>query len=180
MNAKRIWFVLPACLLPYVVLSALAVIFYSSKASFFNMIIERFFEGDGLRLILTVLSFAVYALLACLIGFILSIIKNWNAVSLAKTAMIIKLIQIPAYLLIFFLGAMFMLNVFTYLLAVILFWLNCLTLFMTGLLTSSSAINACRGGLITKMQAVLIILLQFVFVADVVASIVHYSKLSKS
>ena len=83
MNAKRIWFVLPACLLPYVVLSALAVIFYSSKSSFFNMIIERFFEGDGLRLILTVLSFAVYALLACLIGFILSIIKNWNAVSLA-------------------------------------------------------------------------------------------------
>ena len=93
---------------------------------------------------------------------------------MAKTAMIVKLIQIPAYLTIFVLGALFLITIFTYAITIILFLIDCVTLFLSGLLTISSVINASRSQLITKRDAVIFSILQFFFVSDVFSSIILF------
>lgn len=111
--------------------------------------------------------------------FVLSIRKSWDSLSLAKTAVIVKLIQVPAYLLIFVMGVLLLLTIFTIPFAIALFLFDCITLCLTGLLTIAAAVNAARQRYITAKCAIWVGVLQFVFVADVVSTMVFFSKLPK-
>lgn len=98
---------------------------------------------------------------------------------MAKSAMITKLIQVPAYTTILVLGVLLAITAFTIPFSIGLFLFDSLTLFLTGLLTAAAAINAVRQGFVTAMDCVLIMVLQFIFCIDVVASIILYLKLRK-
>ena len=97
--------------------------------------------------------------------------------SLAKFAMIIKWMQVPAYVAIFALGLIFAITLFTIPIAIIFVLVDCLTLLLTGLLTISAAVVAVRQGVFQTKDVLWIILLQFVFCADVLAATVFYKKL---
>lgn len=179
MNKKRIWFILPAALLPYLGILALAVIFFSTENPVFEFIMESIFNSNALDLIATLLLYCILATVLSIVCFAVSIRKRWDALSLAKSAMIMKLFQVPAYVLIFVLGVLFAFAIFTIPFAVGLFLLDCLTLFLTGLLTAAAVMNAVRQGVFKSKEVIWIILLQLVFCADVVASIVFYTTLRK-
>lgn len=179
MNKRRIWFLIPTALLPYLLLLALATIFFSNEHPFFEWIMESVFRNDGIRLIAALLLFGILAAVLSAVCFLVSIRKGWDAQSLAKSAMIIKLIQAPAYILIFVLGVVLAITLFTIPFSIGLFLMDCFTLLLTGLLTAAAAINAVRQGFFQPKEVIWIVVLQLVFCADVVAAIVFYLRLRK-
>ena len=180
MNAKKIWFVIPTVLIPYVVLFLVLVALSSTDVPFFNFIIESVCKGNGLYLLAAILIYGALSAVLMIVCFILSICKGWNAFSLAKSAMIVKMVQVPAYVVIFVLGILFAITIFTTAVAFIMFLFNCLTLFLTGLLTTAAVTNSVRQDVFKLNEVAWVIFLQFVFCADVVASIIFYAKLKKA
>jgi len=179
MNIKKFFLVLPALLMPYVAICALVIIFFSAKNPVANYIMESVFKSNALLLIFAMVIYVTFSIILSLICFFVSITKKWDALSLAKTAMIIKLIQIPAYIFIFILSLAMLITVFTLPFAIVLFFLNYLTLLSTGLLNISAMVVAARNSELTFKESFLTAILQFVFCADVVASILFFIKLKK-
>lgn len=91
--------------------------------------------------------------------------------------MITKLIQIPSYIVIFVLGVLLTITIFTFAFSILMFFFDYLTLIMTGLINSAAVINASRKKAVSFGKNIWIIILQFVFCADVVASIIFYIKI---
>lgn len=179
MNKKNFWLVIPTVLLPYLTLFALATIFLASEYPSFKAIMESVFHGNAILLIITLLLYCLITAALSVFYFITGIRKSKDAVSLAKIAMIVKIIHIPAYILIFFLGIMLMITIFTIPFTFGLFLLDCFSLFLTGLMTVAAVINAVRQGLLKPKNSLWIIILQAIFCADVVATIFFYLKLKK-
>ena len=122
MNKKRIWFFIPAILFPYVVLAFLGILFFSSRMSLDLM--EVMFQNNIWYYLLAFLGYLLLAFGLCLGGFGLALGRKWDAASLAKTAWIVKLIQIPAYLAIFVLGVLFLTSIFLFAFTLVLMVLD--------------------------------------------------------
>lgn len=101
MNIKRIWPVIPTIILPYVVLGILATIFFSTGNGIANYIVEELFNGSIFFLLLGFVVFTAIAIVLNLIFCVFAYLKKWDAVSIAKTTTIAKLIRIPAYVCLF-------------------------------------------------------------------------------
>lgn len=179
MNKKRIWYIIPAALLPYAALLVLATIFFSTRHRIFGFIVEEIFQGNIWFLLAAFFLFCLLSTALSTICFVKSIREKWDPLSLAKYAMITKLIQIPAYILIYILGVLLFISIFTFAFSIGLFLLDCLAVVLTGLLTIAAAINAIRWDIFRTKEVLWIIILQFIFCADVAASIVLYRKLKK-
>lgn len=179
MNKKKIWLLLPTILLPYMTLLMLAMVLLSTKIPAFEYVLERVFRENGLYMFAALLVFFLIAVVFSITFFVLSIWKKWDPVALSKYAMIIKWVLTPAYVVIFVLGFFLMITLFTIPIALLLVFVDCLTLFLTGLLTISAALNAVRQGVFQTKEVLWVVILQFVFCADVVAATVFYAKLRK-
>ena len=70
-------------------------------------------------------------------------------------------------------------TLFTIPFAVGLVVIDCLALFMTGLPIIASAVMAKRQGVFSLKEVFWVIALQFVFCADVIASVMFYLKLKR-
>lgn len=64
MNKKRIWFVFPVVILPYLVLAGLAVILFSTKVPLFEWIMGGVFQNNAWYVVAAV---SIYALLTILL-----------------------------------------------------------------------------------------------------------------
>ena len=177
---RRGWHSIPAAILPFLVLLVLSVIFFATDVPFFRFLMETVFDGNAVWLVAVLLIYCFATVVFGITCFILAICKRWDAVTLAKHAMILKLIQIPAYILIFIVGAAMMLTIVTFAFSIGLFLLDCVTLFLSGLPILAAAINAARDGTMPLKRSVWVIVLQCIFCADVVAAIVFYRKLKKA
>lgn len=177
MNKKRIWFFVPAILFPYAVLAFLGILFFSSRMSLDLM--EVLFQNNIWYYLLAFLGYLLLAFGLCLGGFGLALGKKWDAASLAKTAWIVKLIQIPAYLAIFVLGVLFLTSIFLFAFTLVLMLLDYVSVLMSGMLTSAAVINGSRSGKIRLKSNIWIIVLQFIFCADVVAAGICHRRLKK-
>ncbi len=180
MNKKLFVISVPIVLVPYLALFTLATVFFSTKIPFFNYIMEAVFDSNALYLIAALLLYCLLTGVLSIVFFFVSIYKKWDAISLAKTSMIMKLAQIPAYVLIFALGAVFVITIFTIPFSIGLFVIDCLSVFMTGLFVISSVIATIRNDAFTLKEVIWVILLQFVFCADVISSVIFYIKLKRA
>lgn len=180
MNKKLFVISVPIVLVPYLALFALATVFFSSKLPFFNFIMESVFNSNALYLIAALLLYCILTGMLSIVCFFVSIYKKWDAISLAKTAMVMKLAQIPAYVLIFALGVVFVITMFTIPFSIGLFVIDCMSVFMTGLFAISSVIATIRNNTFTLKEVIWVILLQFVFCADVISSVIFYIKLKNA
>lgn len=176
MNKKRIWFVLPATILPYLVLLTMVAIYILSSVPDSG----EFMQNLVFAILAGLLIFGIIAGILCVICFVRALRKQWDAVSLAKTAMILKLIQVPSYITIFILSILLLITIFTFPFSVFFFLLDCYTLFLTGILAVAAGINALRQGITIRGNCIWFIILQFVFCADVFATIFFYKKLLKA
>lgn len=177
MNKKRIWFFVPGILFPYMVLAFLGMLFFSSRMSLDLM--EVLFQNNIWYYLLAFLGYLLMAFGLCLGGFGLALGKKWDAASLAKTAWIVKLIQIPAYLAIFVLGVIFLTSIFLFAFTLVLMLLDYVSILMSGMLCSAAVINGSRSGKIRLKSNIWIIVLQFIFCADVVAAGICHHRLKK-
>jgi len=174
---KKAWLAIPIAVIPYLALFALATVFFATENAFFEYIMESVFGGNALILIGALLACCVLATASAIVWLAVSVHRGWNPLLLAKTAMIVKLIQVPAYVVIFVLGVLFAVSIFTIPFSVGLFLLDCWMLLLSGLLTVAAAINAVRQGVFKSKEVIWILVLQLVFCADVVTSIVFYLRL---
>lgn len=171
---KRGLLLTPVALLPY------GVIFMGYLFFCHSEIIENVFHGNPIPFFAVLLSMILFAVTVTSIAFILSLINKWECTSLARSVMIVKLIHIPAYILIFFCGLFFGVTVFLFAANIFLVIFDCIFIGMTGMLATSSVVLAVQQKKWASSNTVWPILLQFIFCIDVVASIVFYIKLRKS
>ena len=165
---------LPAAALPYILLMAMWILMKASR------VMETVFHNNAFELIGVFLIYMLIALIGTVTFFVLSILKSWDSVSLAKIAAIIKLIQIPAYILIFVLGVLFAITIFTFIFSAIFMIVDVLSVCMSGLITIAAVISAAKEGKRPLKHSIWVILLQFVFCADVVAAVIFYKQIKKS
>ena len=172
--------IVPAMLLPYLALFTLATVFLSTKTDFFGYIMESVFNSNA-WLLLT--FFALCCSIAGafdIIFAVLSIREKRDAVSLAKAAMLIKLIQIPAYTLIFVLGGLLTIAILTIPFSIGLFLFDCLSVLLTGAVVVIAGVNSIRQGTFKLKDVLPIMILQLVFCADVVSSVIFYVMLKNA
>lgn len=159
---------LPGAAFPYMVLLSLYGLF---SGFFVNTIYQ-----NPLLLIPTLFLFFILALGCSIIFFAMGLAKKWDAEKVALANMIVKLIQIPAYIVTFLLGAIFILTVFTYALSFLLVLFDCLTIILTGLTGACAAIRSYKEQKTTIAFSVANGILQFIFCADVVCCILLFVK----
>ena len=178
MKSKRILLALPTILLPYLALPIPATFILGAGTSAQRNLMESIAQY-GLLYIGVYILLCILAAATMIIYLVSSIKNNVDAVSLAKMAMVVKLIHIPAYLGIFVMGFLFSIMIWTYWIAFLLILLDCFVLLLTGALSAASVVNSIRQGKFKMQDVIWMIILQNIFCADVVASCVFYWKLKK-
>lgn len=100
-----------------------------------------------------------------------------DAYNLARAVMIVKFIQIPAYILNFVFAFLCFMMLFTFPFAIIYFITDCIALVLSGLVATSAVLCAISENPKVFSRYIWLIPLQFVFCADVVATVFIYKKL---
>lgn len=160
-------------LFPYLIVIILLMIFLTPS------IIESVFQGNIFILLAILLIIFLVALAFSLVTFISSLFDKKKAVDLTRVNMVIKLIQIPAYLILFIIGMLSMITIFTMGIGLFLIVLNVLSITLTGLIGLGGVVKMFREKRLQITEAVIYAILQFVFCADVICSIVMYIKAKK-
>ena len=177
---KRIPFIIIA-LYPYAIFLAVISIFISP-------IIEKFSNEDlgmalGLFLMPVVLMTVLLSTLAIAAATVYHVVTTCkcapSAASTAGAAMKLKLIHIPAYIANSLLVFLCLSTVFTLPFSLFLFVFNLVTVFSTGTVHLTSMIAADREGKQSTVRTVLFSILGYIFVVDVITSVITARRLNK-
>lgn len=103
--------------------------------------------------------------------------NKWDAYSLMRAVMIVKLIHIPAYIMNFVFAAMCFMMLFTIPAALIYFITDCIALVMSGLVVTSAVLRAMNEKPRVFNKYIWVIPLQYIFCVDVFATAFIYKKL---
>lgn len=145
--------------------------------SLFNhTIMEILFQNNIYVALLYLFIFWFIALVSAIAICANNLAYKGNALELTRINMIIKLSQIPAYLLIFVAGLACILTIFTFAISFVLMILDCAAIILSGLV-GVSAVKRCHSeGILSTKGMVLHGILQFVFCADLVSAIIVFRK----
>ena len=127
---------LPSALFPYVFLFFLF--------GFFRGFLLDWIGENPLLLFLWLGIWFFVSLLANLAFFLLALGKQWAGKSLALASMVLKLIQIPAYVTVFLLSCIFAITIWLFAFVIVLFFFDCLTILLTGFMGLAASIR-CAG-----------------------------------
>ncbi len=153
---------IPALIYPYLV--ALTLI-----GAFTNRL-----PGGNIFVLLIILGVLWLVGLPMTITYSILAIRSYDAKRAAKGVMILKLSQIPAYIVIFVFGIICTLTIFTIGISVVLIAFDTISLILSGI----AMIPAAAGGYNTLgAGAVILGILGFVFCADVIAVVILYKKI---
>ncbi|NDO47155.1 hypothetical protein [Clostridium sp. MD294] len=159
-------------LFPYSIVLLIYSLFHTTlmKYLFHNNIYTGFFY---------ICIFWLISFINAICIFIKNITHKRNALQLAKINMIIKLIQIPAYIVLFIVGIACMFTIFTFGISFVLLALDCASIFLSGLIGLSAVKQNYTEGIFSIKELFLHSILQFIFCADVISAIILFRK-SKS
>lgn len=146
---------------------------------FSGFLMDSVFQNNALAF-LPVLAVLWAAGLACAVWLCAaSLGKKWDPVEVSRANMLVKLCCIPAYLVIFVVGAACLLTIFTFGITLILAILDGLALLLSGIF-GLAAVKRCHDGkALSTAEAVLCGILQFIFCADVVAAVLVFRRAKK-
>ena len=129
------------------------------------------------------ITFVGIGILCGILGIVSSIVcfvKGENPLAMAKTAMTVKLCLTPAYIILFGCGFVFFCGgIFTLAFLIAIIVADYCVLLITGLFNTLAILRAVQDGKTSLKGNVRYILLQLIYCADVVASILFYRKLKK-
>jgi hypothetical protein len=172
MKINRLYLpLLSVILFPYIILLALFCFFN-------NNIMETLFNNNGIYLLSLLIILYIISLICSISVFIKNILFKQSSQILLRMNMIIKLIHIPAYVIIFFIGLIFLGTIFTMGISLVLMLLDGLAIFLSGLLGLSGIIRGVIEKNLSKKDAVIHAILQFVFCVDIISSIKIYKKIN--
>ena len=170
---KRYLSLLLVLLFPYFVIFAVECLIEVS-------LLETIFQSNPYLLLLALIVICIVALLSSMIVFIISIVMKWNTKDLLRANMIMKLVHIPAYIGIFLSALACMLTIFTYVISMIIIILACMTIFMSGLIGLAGVIRSAFEKKLSAKEVIIHGILQFIFCADIISSIVIYDNVNKA
>ncbi len=101
---------------------------------------------------------------------------KWNSQELCRTNMIVKLVQIPAYLFIFVVGLLCALMIFTIGISFVFVLLDIFTIGMTGLFACSAFYVLKKEQKISGKMQLFYSLASFLFCADIVIAVIGYKR----
>ena len=170
---------IPATLFPYAMVTLLLSVVY-----FIANIINKTDSdiGDGILILSVVLSAFLYWLVSIvLLGiFVLRCFtKNVEPSDVAKSAEIIKIIQIPAYLIMFIWSIGLLAVFFSAPFILIHVLIASLTITMTGILNSAAVLLAKRKYSLPLKTCAVFIITQFMFCIDVFSSSIFCRKVKE-
>lgn len=158
-----------AAIFPYSVLFALYCMFS-------GFLMHSVFQSNGFLLLLAVLLFWVVSLGCAVATCVMSLARKWDSYELARANMILKLIPVPAYILIFLIGCAFLITIFTFAISIILMLLDGMAIVLSGLIGVAAVKRNHSDKILSTKEMVVHGILQFVFCADVVSAIVVFCK----
>ena len=100
---------------------------------------------------------------------------RWSPRSMALAGMVVKLLQIPAYVIWFLVGVLLI----VFMGPILTLLVDTMTIALTGLVGLAAVARCKQAGLLTWKQAVVHGVLQFVFCADVISAVILYQKTIK-
>ena len=89
-------------------------------------------------------------------------------------------IHIPVYLMIFTVGLIYLLTIFTFRISIALLFIDSMTIILSGLIGLGGIIRSVRENRMTKGIGILFSILQFVFCVDIIVAIVAYIMVKKN
>ncbi|WP_417030125.1 hypothetical protein [Blautia hydrogenotrophica] len=159
-------------LFPY----AVAFVLYGIFSGF---LMENIFQDNIYFCLFILLIIWLVALICAVSTCAVSLMRKWDFVELCRVNMLIKTISIPAYLFTFIFGTVCMLTIFTFAISVILMVLDAMAIVLSGLIGISAVIRSCDNKAISARETFFYGILQFVFCADVITSIIVFRKSKK-
>ena len=119
------------------------------------------------------------AFISAAMSFATSFKKSNDTLSLLRTNLIIKLIHIPAYVMLFIMGLLSTITTFTIGFALIVILLDIMIIILSGLVGLGAISKAMMEKRLSKEDVFLHGALQFVFCLDVFSAFSLYRKLKK-
>lgn len=161
----------------YLVIILLVLIFSHNKMT--EWLWENIFFNNVYIPLFLILQFGIIMYIVNFVFIVRAWNGTWGARELAHVNMLVKLIQIPAYIFIFLAGLACLITIFTMGISIALVFLDGFCIGMTGLLGIAAFRNMEREGRISKTRQVIYSIGSFVFCVDVILAIVGYRR-SKS
>ncbi len=145
----------------------------------FPLVVDQWVESNWLGT--AVWLFIISTLILLVIGIVSAVfyvrrptVSARESVSLLKTQMIMRLIQIPGYVICFVLAVLFLMTIFTAGFSLFLLILDSASILVTGLFSIPVYTALYKNGQISRGRAIGYSVLSFVFCADVIVSVLCY------
>lgn len=165
LNIHRIAWLFPCASFPYALLLFLYILFYRTE------IIEKYFMNTVFIPLGILIGYLVIAFVFTVGVVFASLRDEWDSRFCSKIVLIIKLVQIPAYILIFILGTLFLITIFTFGISLAFVIFDVSLIIMTGLLGTAAVVRAYKEGKCSFLWAVFLSVSQYIFCIDVFVSL---------
>lgn len=152
---------------PYIIVFLLVSMFTSSE-----VYIDR--HVNLLSLLMIMVIWYVVVLVCTIVTLIINLSKEKDATEILRINMIIKLIHIPAYLILYIVGVICLLTIFTFGISIALVIIDIMIIVLSGLIGLGGIIRSVKENKIRKETGIIFAVLQFVFCVDVIIAIVAY------
>ena len=156
-------------LFPYLIIFAIICIFS-------GFLMESVFYSNAIVLLLFLLVVYFAALISTVVTIAANLHRRRSALEMTRINMVIKLMHIPAYIVIFFMGLLSFITIFTAPFALFFFIFDCMTIFLTGLIGVGGIIQCVREEKVTTKSAVFHGILQFLFCVDVISAVIIHRR----
>lgn len=157
-------------------IAILPVMLIASDKSKFITLIWKYLFHNSVFVPLILLLFGAVMYILNIIFMIQARNGCFHATDLARANMIVKLIQIPAYIFIFMIGILCMVMIFTIGISFVLLLLDALSIGLTGLFAIAAFQNLNREGMITRKAQFIYSIASFLFCVDVIIAVIGYRK----
>jgi hypothetical protein len=171
---KKYLKMLPVIIYPYVYLIAMALYFWGWD---FSAVIRDY--GLDAVLIMAIV-YNLYSLIAVIVNIVSACKGKRSAKELAKMNLIIKTVQIPAYIFHFILGLVgIVASIWGIGFIMWAVFIDTITIFLTGLNAVSVSVRCCKENILSKQSSVIFAVLSFVYCIDVLIAVVFFAMARK-
>ena len=153
--------------------------FLSSKVKFLDTIWEKVFNYNAYIPMGVLLGLVLFTLILNIINLVKTLKSNDDTKYLVKSNMVVRLIEIPAYLIIFITCIVCLMTIFTFIISFLLAIFSYVCLIMTGLYAISCYKKLKDKNVISKKEFIIYSILSFIYIADIIVSIIAYKKTKK-
>lgn len=143
---------------------------------FSGFLMESVFMNSAFVCLAALFLFWIAGLICAVSVCVSGILRKRDAFGMIRTVMLIKVISIPAYIVIFIVGTLCMLTIFTFGISIFLMLFDAMSIFLSGTVGVAAVKRAHDEKVISVGEAVLHGILQFLFCADVVSSLILFCK----